>query len=69
MSVLFGGLRRVEIYHDSMDFDLFDIFQFMALPVLIDAHTVPDLPSGHPSSWRLGPVSTAPFFIKHILAF
>lgn len=41
----------------------------MALPTLIDAHIVPDLCSRSPSSWWLGPLSTAPIFIQHILAF
>lgn len=38
----------MEISHDSMHLDLFDVFQFMALPILIDAHMVPDLSSGVP---------------------
>ena len=42
------GWGEVQIYHESVDLDLLDVFQFMALPILIDAQTVPDLSSGSP---------------------
>lgn len=61
----------LEIYNDSIDLDLSDVKHINSwhyLP-LIDAHIVPDLSSRSPSSWWLGPLSTAPVFIEHTLAF